>query len=498
MSFLSSIPEGFGLEADVVDAATRDRAVQRCSEVGLRLPTFAELANPPAPLGELTGVDPDAAHPANVWRVNWFNDASRQGRTDVPGYVVIPPVLSGVASPILMLLGNRFPMINAHKVLAAYACLAPRLVTGQFDPTRNRAIWPSTGNYARGGVAISKIMGCRGVAVLPEGMSAERFEWLERWTSDPKDVIRTPGSESNVKEIYDTCNALAADETNVILNQFCEYGNHLGHVTATASAIERVLEHYAAKHPQARLAGYVSASGSAGTLGAGDPLKERHGSIIGVVEALECPTLLYNGYGEHNIQGIGDKHVPLIHNVTNTDMVIAVSDCATDELGVMFSATEGRRWLADLGVGDHVMAHLDDLGYSSIANMLASAKMAAACSFGADDVIVTIATDGAALYNSELSKTLRSEFAGDFGADDAAKVASRWLDEVDTDHLLQLSERDRDRVFNLGYFTWVEQQGVDLAHFDARRDQAFWRSLRELLPVWDELIADFNARVARH
>jgi len=493
---LSSIPEGFGLETEVVDAVARDRAVQRCRQAGLRLPTFAELADPPAPAGDVAAVDPDAAAAANLWRVNWFNDASRAGRAEVPEHVVVPPALSGVDSPIILLLGNRFPMIGAHKVLAAYSCLAPRLVTGQFDPTRNRAVWPSTGNYARGGIAISKIMGCRGVAVLPEGMSAERFEWLDRWTSDPSDVIRTPGSESNVKEIYDACAALAEDEANVILNQFCEYGNHLGHVTATAAAVERVFERYAEGHASARLAGFVAASGSAGTLGAGDPLKERHGSATAVVEALECPTLLYNGYGEHNIQGIGDKHVPLIHNVTNTDVVVAVSDQATDELGVLFGSTEGRKLLDRRGVGDDVIAHLDDLGLSSICNLLASAKMAAALDCGPDDVIVTVATDGAALYRSERAKAVETAFGGEFGSSEAAAVADRWLNGVDTDHVLQLSDRDRDRVFNLGYFTWVEQQGVDLAHFDARRDQSFWLALRDLVPVWDELIAEFNARVA--
>ena len=275
-------------------------------------------------------------------------------------------------------------------------------------------------------------------------------------------MIRTPGSESNVKEIYDACAALAADEANVILNQFCEYGNHLGHVTATAAAVERVLEHYLGGHPSARLAGFVAASGSAGTLGAGDPLKERHGSATAVVEALECPTLLYNGYGEHNIQGIGDKHVPLIHNVTNTDVVVAVSDHATDELGVLFSSSAGRALLARQGVGDNVIAHLDDLGLSSICNLLASAKLAAALDCGPDDVIVTVATDGAALYGSERDKTIDSSvFEGEFGEAEAAAVAGRWLDGVDTDHLLRLGERDRDRVFNLGYFTWVEQQGVD-------------------------------------
>ena len=497
MTALPSIPEGFGLETEVVDAVARDRAVQQCRQAGIRLPAFAELANPPAPDRASAAVGPDDADAANLWRVNWFNDASRAGRAEVPEHVVIPPALSGVDSPIIMLLGNRFPMIGAHKVLAAYCCLAPRLVTGQFDPTRNRAVWPSTGNYARGGIAISKIMGCRGVAVLPEGMSAERFEWLDRWTSDPSDVIRTPGSESNVKEIYDACAALAADEANVILNQFCEYGNHLGHVTATAAAVERVFEHYAAGHPSARLAGFVAASGSAGTLGAGDPLKERHGSATAVVEALECPTLLYNGYGEHNIQGIGDKHVPLIHNVTNTDVVVAVSDRATDELGLLFSSSEGRALLARKGVGAEVIEHLDDLGLSSVCNLLASAKTAAALGCSPDDVIVTVATDGAALYRSEQAKTLSTAFGGEFGSTEAAEVAERWLSDVDTEHVLKLSDRDRDRVFNLGYFTWVEQQGVDLAHFDARRDQSFWLALRDLVPVWDELIADFNARIAR-
>ena len=135
-------------------------------------------------------------------------------------------------------------MITAHKVLAAYACLAPRVVTGQFDPTRHRAIWPSTGNYARGGIAISRIMASRGVAILPEGMSQERFDWLDRWCANPADdVIRTVGTERNVKEIYDACNELAHDPDNFVLNQFCEFGNHLGHYEVTGRALGHVFEH---------------------------------------------------------------------------------------------------------------------------------------------------------------------------------------------------------------------------------------------------------------
>jgi cysteine synthase len=187
--------------------------------------------------------------------------------------------------------------------------MVPRLVTGAFDPAHHRAVWPSTGNYCRGGIAISRILGCRGVAVLPEGMSRERFAWLEQWTDKPDDIVRTQGTESNVKEIYDKCHELAADPQNVILNQFSEFANYLGHYLCTGAAIESVVEDVRRADPQASLRAFIAATGSAGTLAAGDYLKERHGSQIAAVEALECPTMLLNGYGEHNIQGIGDKHI---------------------------------------------------------------------------------------------------------------------------------------------------------------------------------------------
>ena len=163
--------------------------------------------------------------------------------------------LTGIESPVIVVFGDRFPMITAHKVLAAYACLAPRVITGQFDPTRHRAIWPSTGNYARGGIAISRIMASRGVAILPAGMSQERFDWLDRWCANPaEDVIKTVGTESNVKEIYDACNELAKDPDNFVLNQFSELGNHLGHYEITGRALAAVFEHVAAEpaEPPAR------------------------------------------------------------------------------------------------------------------------------------------------------------------------------------------------------------------------------------------------------
>src|SRR5579864_7480360 len=207
-----------GLEDHIVDRDVYDRTVARFREARIVLPTFAQLADPsriPTSVRDaLAGVKPDEAHPLNLFRVHWYNDGSRTGQVTVPEHVVLPSSLTGVDAQIVVAFGDRFPMIHAHKVLAAYGCLAPRIVTGQFDPTSHRAIWPSTGNYCRGGVAISRVMGCRGVAVLPEGMSRERFDWLDRWVADPSDIIRTPGTESNVKEIYDECNRLAADPAN--------------------------------------------------------------------------------------------------------------------------------------------------------------------------------------------------------------------------------------------------------------------------------------------
>jgi cysteine synthase len=478
-----------------VDEDVLGRAVDRCRSLGMTLPTFTELASPGSFASRTTGVDPGAPDAANLFRVHWYNDVKGEP-VDVPDHVVLPPSLTGVESPIIVVFGDRFPMIGAHKVLAAYACLAPRLVTGQFDPSRHRAIWPSTGNYARGGVAISRIMGCRGVAVLPAGMSQERFDWLDRWVTDPSDIVRTPGTESNVKEIYDACHALARDTDNVVLNQFCEFGNHLAHFDITGRALGHVFDRVAATRPGLRLAAFVSATGSAGTIAAGDRLKEEYGCRIVAVEALECPTMLENGYGEHNIQGIGDKHIPLIHNVMNTDVVCAVSDRTTDELGVLFNTIIGRSFLAErVGVPADVIDTLEHFGLSSICNVVAAVKTAKLVGFGPDDALVTVATDGAALYPSERAKTVSARFGGEFTTVDAAEVFARHLLAASTDHAIECTERDRTRVFNLGYYTWVEQQGTPLEVFDARRQQSFWRGLRRFLGEWDGLVAEFNARV---
>ncbi|MGE5201125.1 MAG: pyridoxal-phosphate dependent enzyme, partial [Acidobacteriota bacterium] len=347
----------------------------------------------------------------------------------------------------------------------------------------------------RGGVAISRILGCRGVAVLPAGMSEERFEWLRRWVADPRDIVRTPGTESNVKEIYDECETLARDPANVILNQFSEFGNYLAHYVCTGPALRRVFEDARGHAPELRLSAFVAASGSAGTLGAGDYLKKELGAKIVAVEALECPTMLYNGYGEHNIQGIGDKHIPFIHNVMNTDLVVAVSDRSTDALNLLFNDEAGRRYLSERRkLAPDLIRELDGLGLSSIANVVAAIKVAKRLGLGAGDAIVTVATDGAAMYGSERKKFQAARYGGGFDAVNAGEVFGRHIDDIGDDHVLELTHMDRVRIFNLGYYTWVEQQGTPLEDFDRRKSQDFWSGLQAAIPLWDGLIGEFNAR----
>src|SRR5271166_3867988 len=488
-----------GVVSTIVDRVVRDRAARGGGRLGARLPTFAELADPSripeARKTALRSGDPDRPDPANLFRVHWYNDYARSGFGETPAHLVFPPSLTGVRSPIVMALGCCFPMIGAHKVLAAYGCLIPYLVTGRFDPARHKAVWPSTGNYCRGGIAISRILDCRGTAVLPEGMSEERFDWLRAWVLRPEDIIRTSGSESNVKEIYDRCAELARDPANVVLNQFAEFGNYVAHHACTGPALARVFEALRATRPGLRLAAFVAASGSSGTLAAGDYLKERHGARIVAAEASECPTLLRNGFGEHNIQGIGDKHVPLIHNVMNTDIVIGVSDRSVAALDLLFNSETGLAYLSDRRrIDPEAIDGLKYLGLSGIANVVAAIKTAKRLELGDEDVLITVATDSAALYGSERRKFLAANYPGGLDIVNAGEIFGQHLLGAADNDLLELTHGERSRIFNLGYFTWVEQQGVPLAEFERRRSQGFWRELRQAAAAWDGLIAEFNAR----
>ncbi len=463
---------------------------------GINLPKISELINPhsiePKILNKLKLVDKDEPNPLNLYRVNWFNNRDHTDFLKVPEHIVLPSEFTGVEAKIIVNLGRLFPLITAHKVLAAYGCLLPRILNGNFDYETHKAVWPSTGNYCRGGVAISKILGLKSIAILPEGMSRERFNWLEKWVEDKNDIIKTPGTESNVKEIYDACNELKKNPTNDIINQFDEFYNYAIHRAVTGPSFEKsFLEVKGNSNLKARF--YVSASGSSGTLAAGDYLKEHLNSKIAVVEATECPTLLYNGYGEHNIQGIGDKHVPLIHNVMNSDFVIGVSDEATNNLNMIFNTEIGKVFLKDKkGFQNEFVDRLPEFGFSSIANILASIKLAKYMKLGPDDAIITVATDGADLYMTELEKT-KKDFQGIYDEASCAEIYGQYLKGISTEHMIELNQKDRERIFNLGYYTWVEQQGIKLEDFEKRRDQNFWNEHYNYMLSLDEKIQAFNS-----
>ena len=473
-----------------------EKTAKYFKEKGVVLPTISELKNPHSISEDIKNkvlkLDKDAMDPANLFRVHWFNKKDHSNFLDVPEHIVLPSEFTGVDAKIIVNLGRYFPLITAHKVLAAYGCLLPRILNGTFDYTIHKAVWPSTGNYCRGGVAISKILGFKSVAILPEGMSKERFNWLEKWVEDKNDIIKTTGTESNVKEIYDACNELEKDQNNDIINQFDEYYNYATHRAITGSSFEKsFLKVKGDSNLQARF--YVSASGSSGTLAAGDYLKEHLNAQIAVVEATECPTLLYNGYGEHNIQGIGDKHVPLIHNVMNSDYVVGVSDEATNNLNLLFNTDEGREYLTlRRGLNSEFVGRLPEFGFSSIANIIASIKLAKKMKLTKDDAIITVATDGADLYETELAKT-KKQFSKIYDQITCAEIFAKNFDAITVDHTLELSQIDKERIFNLGYYTWVEQQGTTLEEFENRRNQSFWDNHYKEMISLDEKIKEFNS-----
>jgi cysteine synthase A len=472
------------------------RTVRRARERNIIVPTFEQMIDPervPAEIREeLAGIGLWDIHPRNLFRITWKNEpAERGGGFGFVNYLELPPELTGVEARIIALVGKWFPT-GAHKVGAAFGCLVPRLVTGQFDPTTQKAVWPSTGNYCRGGAYDSTLLACESVAILPEEMSAERFQWLSRVAGE---VIRTPGSESNVKEIFDKCWELRqSGEDIVIFNQFDELGNYLWHYAVTGRAMEEVLEREV--KGKDRYHGVVLTTGSAGTIACGDYLKNRFpGSRVAASEALQCPTLLQNGFGAHRIEGIGDKHVPWIHDVRNTDMVMAIDDNAVVNLARLFNERAGRAFLRSRGVPESLVERLDLLGFSGIANLLSSIKYAKYYELGRNEVVLTVLTDSMELYGSRLEEMHRS--FGEYREIDAAAHHGRYLAGATTDHLLELSHPERKRVHNLKYYTWVEQQGKTYAEIqDQWYDPGYWTEAQGQVPEIDALIQEFNRRVA--
>ena len=460
-------------------------------ENGVVIPTFENMIHPetvPQPIRDrLTHVGLWDVDPANLFRITWKNEPVPTGGLyrSAPNYIELPPALTGVPARILCLPGKWFPT-GCHKVGASFGCLAPRLVTGQFDAASQKAVWPSTGNYCRGGAFNSKLLGVHGVAILPAGMSQERFDWL---ASIDAEVIKTPGCESNVKEIFDKTNELSRDPNCMIFNQFAEMGNHLWHYKVTGAAVAEAFED--ARRPGDRLAGACFTSGSAGTIGCGDYLKEVYPAMkLAVGEAVQCPTILNNGFGDHRVEGIGDKHVPWIHDVKNTDMVVDVDDNDAMALLRLFNEPAGKAQLMDAGVDPQLVEQLSLMGISGIANVLCCIKLAKYYELTEHDVVCTVLTDSADMYRSRLAELTAQ--LGEYDAKAAAYDFALHLMGLKTDCMAELGYYDRKRVHNLKYYTWVEQQGKTTDELDALWYGTEWADVHSQADALDELIRAFN------
>ena len=468
--------------------------IEKAKENNIIIPTFAQMQNPElvpekikAKLSKTGLWDVD---PVNLFRVTWKNEAKESGGLfqKVPNHIEFPSELTGVKARIVAMVGKWFPT-GCHKVGASFGCLVPRLVTGQFDTTYHHAVWPSTGNYCRGGAFNSKLLACDSVAILPAEMSKERFDWLK---SIAGQIIATPGCESNVKEIFDKTWELKKDPTMMIFNQFEEMGNPVWHYNITGEALATVYE--AVRRPEDRLAGAAFTSGSAGTMSSGDYLKDHYPTVkLAVGEALQCPTILDNGFGGHRIEGIGDKHIPWIHNVKNTDMAIAIDDEDSQRLLRLFNKPEGKQYMREvLGMSDELIEKMTWLGISGIANLLCCIKMAKYYELTENDVVLTVLTDSAVMYQSRIEEL--DQMHGEYNAKEAELDHNLHMLGLKTDSMLELTYPERKRVHNLKYYTWVEQQGKDVKDLNALwyDTKGTWDAVHAQAAEMDELINEFN------
>jgi cysteine synthase A len=480
-----------------INEAQLNRTVKRCRDRNIVIPTFAQLKNPsniPNKIKEQlrhTGLWEIA--PQNLFRITWKNEPKLRGGLfrPVANYIELPSELTGVETRIIALVGKWFPT-GSHKVGATFGCLVPPLVTGQFDPTRHKAVWPSTGNYCRGGAYDATLLACESIAILPEQMSQERFQWLKTVAGE---IIATPGSESNVKEIYDKVWELKRSRKDIfVFNQFSEFGNYLFHYEVTGHAMKEVIKKEIGGD---RFQGLCLTTGSAGTIASGDYLKQVYPtSKIAAGEALQCPTMLLNGYGAHRIEGIGDKHVPWIHNVRNTDVVIGIDDENTINLMRLFNEPTGRKYLKEeVGVPEDFVSKLGLLGISSIANMLMAIKFAKYYELKHKDIVLTVFTDSMDMYKSRLREA--REQRGEYSEKDAVRDFHRCLMAIKTDSMMELNHYDRKRIHNLKYFTWIEQQMFDLNELNRQwyNYDSYWGEIQKLTPKIDELIVHFNEKV---
>lgn len=455
-------------------------------------PTFEEMLHPEKIDPEirakaLAALKENPLDPINLYNVTW------RDRDNQVYHAVLPKSLTGVDANIVVIYGMGFPS-GSHKVGAAYSVLIEKQLHGEVDPEVHTLVWPSTGNYGIGGAFIGCRMGYDAIVVLPEEMSKERFDRIESYGAR---IIRTYGSESNVKEIYDKVNYLRDTDENVrVLNQFEVMGNYRFHYHVTGNTVAELVQELGDKGiGNGKAAAFVSAMGSAGTIAAGDRLKQLNPDhkIVGL-EPIQCPTLYNNGYGAHEIQGIGDKHVTWIHNVMNMDALMCIDDMDSLNGLRVFAEEAGLSALEKYyGMGEGLaQCYGEMLGISGICNIIGAIKTAKYYNMGEDDVIVTVATDSMERYHSVMDK-MREEH-GELDEALAVGHVERVFKGAGTDWIMRGIPEARERWHNLKYYTWVEQQGKTVQELDAQRDQLWWEEHQQMVGELDEKLIELRQK----
>jgi cysteine synthase len=448
-------------------------------------PTFEEMLHPDRIRPEvraraLRAFVEAPLDPINLYNITW-KDAGNRVR-----HVVLPRELTGVDAPIVVLLGRGF-VTGSHKVGATYSCCIERQVFDEILPGRDRLVWPSTGNYGIGGAYVGARMNYRSLVLLPEEMSRERFEIIRAYGAEYE---KTPGCESNVKEIYDRANALSGEPHTIVVNQFAEFGNYRFHHFVTGGSILELFAELRTAGRAERLGGFVSAMGSAGTIAAGDRLKQAEAGVCVVgLEPVQCPTLYANGFGAHDIQGIGDKHVTWIHNTDAMDALICIDEWDCKNGLELLAEAAGQSVLAGAGLAPELISTLgESFGISSVCNVLGAIKAARHFGLGRGDAVFTIATDGIDRYGSVLAEMNRAR--GPLGEDEAARRLETIFHRQGTDYIREGTPHARDCWANLKYFTWVEQQGRGVAELRRQRDPAYWIEQQARVPELDRRIRE--------
>jgi len=423
----------------------------------------------------------DPLDPINLYNITW-----KDSNNDYY-YVVLPKEITGVEANIVVLYGKDFPS-GSHKVGATYSILLEKIINDEIDPYYHTLVWPSTGNYGIGGAWVGCRMKFDSIVILPELMSSERFDLIREYGAR---VYATPGCESNVKEIYDKAKELYEEnpEKVRILNQFSEFGNYRFHYYVTGNTILEIINEFNIGNK--KVAAVVATVGSAGTIACGDKVKEvfPDAKII-AGEPIQCPTLSLNGYGGHDIQGIGDKHVTWIHNVMNMDGVVAVDDLESKKMLQVFTDEVGKEFLKEFIPGEQVEKLSEIFGISGVANILCAIKTAKYYNLSKDENVVTIATDNINRYSSVMSDL--NKMYGKIDRNEAKNRFESIFMNAKTDWMFEGTVNNRKRWHNLKYYTWVEQQGKTVEELDLTKDYDYWKKEQDKVEEIDRKLLEYR------